>query len=59
MAHKDRLLKPKEVAARLNVKTDYVLQLFRAEQLDGIQLSERVIRIFESSVEQFIDDHRR
>ncbi len=51
---KDRLLKIREVAARLNCTTTYVYALLRDSRLPAIRLSERMIRIPESGLDAFI-----
>lgn len=49
----DKLLSPMTVARVLGVKKRTVYKYLREDKLDGVKLSERNIRIYQSSVEKF------
>ena len=51
----DKLLKTSEVAERLNVSPNKVLELLRQNALRGTRLGAKTIRIYESSVNALVD----
>lgn len=51
----DKLLKTAEVAERLNVSNNKVLQLLQQNALRGTRMGTKTIRIFESSVNALIE----
>ena len=51
----DKLLKTAEVAERLNVSPNKVLQLLQQNALVGTRLGTKTIRIYESSVNALIE----
>lgn len=51
----DKLLKTLEVAKRLNVSPNKVLQLLQQNALRGVRLGTKTIRIYESSLNALID----
>lgn len=50
----DKLLKTSEVAERLNVSPNKVLQLLQQNALRGTRLGTKTIRIYESSVNALV-----
>ncbi len=55
MTSEDKLLKTAEVAERLNVSPNKVLELLQQNALRGTRLGTKTIRIYESSVKALID----
>ncbi len=55
MSNDEKLLKTSEVAERLNVSPNKVLQLLQQNALRGTRLGTKTIRIYESSVNALID----
>lgn len=51
-----KLLKPAEVAARLDVSTDKVLQLIDEGKLKATRFGPRTTRIFPDSVDELIKE---